>query len=122
MIITSTNKIILRSSPIHGLGVFAKEPIAKKELIEECPVIFVSKQDKLRDYAFNWKINNKACIVAGYGCFYNHSDTCNAIYEPDFGRETFRFRAIKDIEAGDEITVFYGGDQYWEVRPHLKKK
>lgn len=122
MIITSTNKIIVRSSPIHGLGVFAKEPIAKKELIEECPVIFVSKQDKLRDYAFTWKINNKSCIPLGYGCIYNHSDTCNAIYEPDFGRETMRYRAIKDIEAGDEITVFYGGDQYWEVRPHLKKK
>ena len=122
MIITSTNKIIVRSSSIHGLGVFAKEPIAKKELIEECPVIFVSEQDKLRDYAFNWKINDKACIVAGYGCFYNHSDKCNATYEGDFGRETMRFTAIKDIEAGDEITVFYGGDKYWETRPHLKKK
>ncbi len=122
MIITSTNKIIVRSSPIHRFGVFAKEPIAKKELIEECVVIFVSKEDKLNDYTFGWQINNKACIPLGYGCIYNHSDKNNAIYEPDFRRETMRFRAIKDIEAGEEITTFYGGDQYWALRPHLKKK
>jgi len=122
MIIISANKIIVRSSPIHGLGVFAKEPIKEKELIEECPVIFVSEKDKLYDYTFGWKINGKSCIPLGYGCIYNHSDKNNATYKPDFDRETMRFRAIKDIEVGEEITTFYGGDQYWELRPHLKKK
>ena len=122
MIIPSTNKIIVRSSPIHRFGVFAKEPIAKKELIEECPVIFISEQDLLKDYAFKWKINNKSCIPLGYGCIYNHSDKCNATYEADFGRETMRFVAIKDIEAGDEITTYYGGDSYWNKRKHIKKK
>ena len=33
------SKIYVDNSPIHGLGVFAKEQILKDEVFEVCPVI-----------------------------------------------------------------------------------
>ena len=42
-------KIELKESPLHGVGVFATEPIAKHETFESCPVILF-QYSMLRDY------------------------------------------------------------------------
>jgi SET domain-containing protein len=54
MVIKIAHKIVVRSSPIHGLGVFAKEVICEGEIIEECPVISLSSEHRhaLLDYSF----------------------------------------------------------------------
>jgi hypothetical protein len=39
MIINPPYKIYVNKSPIHGLGVFAKEKIRKDEVFEICPII-----------------------------------------------------------------------------------
>ena len=53
------NKIEIKDSEIHGLGVFATERIEKGEIIEECHLITVpidenTPEDLLIDYRFNW--------------------------------------------------------------------
>jgi len=122
MEIERSEKIQVRESLIHGLGVFAIEEIQIGELIEECPVLFLpTKKGELNytliDYTYQWPksfewVNH--VIALGYGSLYNHSEKPNADWESDTDKQTFRFVATRKISKGDEITIFYGGQDYWE--------
>jgi hypothetical protein len=98
-----------------GRGVFARLPIAKGTVIERVPIILVPLREifgpgprsKLADYVFSWEKDTVA-IALGYGSLYNHSYRPNARFH-DKGRLTQVFTAIRDIEAGEEITVNYNG-------------
>ena len=48
-------------------------------------------------------------LALGYGSLYNHSYQPNARYDDESG-QTKVFTAIRDIEAGEEITVNYNGE------------
>jgi SET domain-containing protein len=95
-----------------GRGVFAKTFIPDGTVIERVPVIVLSAEDvelcELANYAFVWH-GPKVCIALGYGSLYNHSYAPNARYD-DHGRRTKQFTAIRDIAAGEEITVNYNGE------------
>ena len=110
--------IYFADSGKHGRGVFAARPIADGEIIEICPVIVFSEADKahldrtfLYDYYFDWGEDGlEFALCLGYGSLYNHDYAPNAEYTMDFGSKTIDFHAIRDIEAGEEITVSYNGD------------
>lgn len=130
MVIKLPYKIIVRSSPIHGLGVFAKEVIGQGEMIEECPCLFlpIPADNLFLDYRFGYPpqtndLNKQQfALPMGYGCIYNHSDNNNATWFIDEQKQTYKFIAIRDIEAGEEICTSYGGEEYWAMRKHIKKK
>ena len=107
-----STRIEIRKSPKRGLGVFAKEPIQKGGVIERVPLLVVTWEDiddsELADYAFVLT-EKKVAIALGYGSLYNHSYDPNARYDDD-GKKIKVFSAIKDIAAGEEITVNYNGD------------
>ncbi len=63
---------------------------------------------KMATYVFEWTKKTSA-IALGYGSIYNHSFTPNARYY-DGRNQTKIFMAIRDIKAGEEITVNYNGD------------
>jgi SET domain-containing protein len=115
------NKIFVKNSPIHGLGVFAKEPIKNGELIEKCPVLTLpiykdESSDLLIHYRFNWPQGNEweeQVVALGYGSLYNHSEDANAFWISSSDEKCFEFYAIKDIEEGEEIFVWYGDENYW---------
>ena len=97
-----------------GRGVFARRPIAKGTVIEEVPVALlpikylVNGKDcpVLAKYFYAWNRSTVA-IALGYGSIYNHSYTPNAIYsDRDL---TITYHALRDIAAGEEITVNYNG-------------
>jgi len=105
-----------------GRGVVATEDIAKGEIIETCPIIFISKREaemieKLSDvleYYYLWQYTiDKFCIMFGYGSMYNHSKE-NPNADIDFDTENpknyLMFEAIKDIKAGEEIAMDYEFD------------
>ena len=48
-------------------------------------------------------------LQLGYGSLYNHSYEPNARYD-DRAPATKVFTALRDIRAGEEITVNYGGE------------
>jgi SET domain-containing protein len=110
-------KLEVRSSEGRGRGVFALEPIAEGEVVEDAPVIAIDESQCeavlgtiLGEYAFRWGGTGDDCAIAlGYGSLFNHSDTPSAIYvrKPTLGIITFV--AIRDIAAGEEITVSYHG-------------
>lgn len=119
----------------RGRGVFTNKKIKRGQTIEMCPIIVFSKNDReqingtfLYEYYFEWgESGKKGAVALGYGSLYNHSYSPNAKYNPDFDLNILEFEAIRNIEAGEEITVNYNLDpedktpMWWE-REKIKKK
>lgn len=115
MSIVHSDLITVRRSGKKGRGVFARKLIRKGTVIERAPIILIptgevfsnSPKTKLADYVFAWG-NDTVAVVLGYGSLYNHSYQPNASYY-GAGPRTQVFWAIRDIRAGEEITVNYNG-------------
>lgn len=109
--------IEVRESLLHGRGVFAKSRIRKGVLIEQAPVIFLSKEEKetlrfTKLYHYYFLLGNpekQTAFSFGYASFYNHSAEANAFYAFSRNRNTLNFYAYRTIEAGSEITINYNG-------------
>ena len=105
-------------SDIDSRGVFSTQPIPKGSIIEICPVVVISsdemlhlKKTALYDYYFDWQEEMENGVIAlGYGSLYNHSYQPNAEYILDYEFKSLEFHALRDIEAGEEITINYNGD------------
>lgn len=110
--------LFISASPLGGRGVFTAAPIPAGALIEICPMIIMPEshrrhldQTGLYDYYFIWGEKEDECAIAlGYGSLFNHDYGPNAEYIPDFDNNTLDFYALRDIGAGEEITVNYNGD------------
>ena len=122
------SKITIKESPGKGLGVFATKKIFKNEIIEEChllslPIPKGEPSTLFNDYRFNYPTQGEIeelVIPFCYGCIYNHSNDNNAIWKDHPYYKAFQFIAVKDIEPGEEICTYYGGDSYWnDGRNHV---
>lgn len=109
--------LYIAPSSISGRGVFSTIEIHEGEFIEACPVIILPKQDLqlihqtfLHDYYFMWK-KKKCAIALGYGSLYNHATHPNADYKMDYSNKTIDIFCIKNIKAGEEITISYIHDE-----------
>jgi len=121
-------KITIKESPGKGLGVFATKKIFVGEVIEEChlltlPIPLNEPSNLFIDYRFNWPQRGELkelVLPLGYGCIYNHSNDNSAIWQDHPYYKAFQFVAIRDIEPGEEIHVYYGNDSYWnDGRNHV---
>lgn len=101
-------KIKVKPSSLHGMGVFAVEPIQKEEIIEVCyytPISISNLQDSiLKKYWFATK--KGMVIVWGYGSIYNHSFEPNIKFTHSLG-DFIIFSTVKNIEIGEELTHCY---------------
>ena len=123
-----------------GCGIFAEKLYIKCKALGLDPKIIVltrcSEQmnERLKnegeylhklfnDYRFNYPTQGEIeelVIPFGYGCIYNHSNDNNAIWKDHPYYKAFQFIAVKDIEPGEEICTYYGGDSYWnDGRNHV---
>ena len=108
-------KLFVMTVEGKGLSVFAAEDIISDSIIELCQVIILNKEDTqaihrthLHDYYFIWDIEKgESAIALGNGSVYNHSEEANATFTLDHENRLISFYAIKDIAAGDEITIDY---------------
>lgn len=103
----------IRSSDVHGRGVFANRAFAAGDMVERCPVVVVPAAERhlldgshLFNYYFHWE-GEAAAIALGYGSLYNHSASPCARYRKVFDADIVEFVAVCDIEPGCEITVDY---------------
>jgi len=65
----------------------------------------------LQDYYFLWGADEKdAAILLGLCSLCNHSYQPNAVFLPCPETCTIRFVALRDIEAGEEVTTNYNGN------------
>ena len=122
-------KIYLDKSPVHGWGVFSTQDIQPQEIFEVCPIIDMKLPkgvgvDTLMDYRFNWPQGtsdwDKQVIAGGFSMFYNHSNDANGCWRSNLDTMCFEFYALREIKKGEEIFIFYGGDEYWnDGRTHV---
>ena len=114
-------KIKITEIKEKGLGVIATDNISLGEIIEYCPLIILGesdsqfigdKSDTLRHYHLYQQKFNRNCIMLGYASLYNHSFEPNADIEyPDDPRAKYLIiKAVKEINAGEEITWNYNFD------------
>ena len=106
-----------------GRGVVAVEPIAAGTVIETAPVVpYKSPHDvmpepllprELADLPHDWD-EERGCLVFGAMQFSNHSPEPNAKFERNIEALTMTFTALRDIEAGEEITIDYDFPIWWE--------
>jgi uncharacterized protein len=112
------NYLFIKKTESKGRGVFTKEKIAANTLIEESPVIVMSAEDRvnidktlLHDYIFAWgKNEDECCMALGLIPIYNHSYSSNCEYFMDFEEEIIQVKTVRDIAAGEELTINYNGD------------
>ena len=85
--------LTIKDSGIHGLGLFATEDIPKGTKL-----------------GYSHYVLGKETIRTPLGGFYNHSDYPNCrktTYTGGLASRHYVLKTIKDIEAGEEITVKY---------------
>ncbi|MBL8728678.1 MAG: SET domain-containing protein-lysine N-methyltransferase [Planctomycetes bacterium] len=102
--------------PGRGRGVLAARSFAAGERIEVAPVLVVPRSDAallqgrlLDSYWFWWDEGHNAL---GLGCasLYNHACPANARFDRDVAARTLTFTAVRDLVAGEEITINYHGE------------
>ncbi len=106
------------TKPKLGRGVFTSQDIQEGDLIEVCHIIKIPQSQLpiihktvLHDYYFLWSEHLEACAIAlGFGSLYNHQTFPNANFILDLDNDTIDIVAIKDIQAGEEITINYHGE------------
>jgi hypothetical protein len=116
--LTPSNRLEIRSDPVKGRGIFAREPIAAGTLIEGAPVIIVPAEqcpllDRtiLHDYYFHWDgdpdDNGRGAVALGLVALCNHSRRPNARARRNLAQDTLDLVALSPISAGDEVTIDY---------------
>lgn len=108
----------VQATEAKGRGVFTSVPLAAGTTIEESPVIVMTKEERihldktlLHDYIFEWGPQQEQCCMAlGLVPIYNHSYESNCDYFMDFENDTISIQTVKNIAAGEELTINYNGD------------
>jgi uncharacterized protein len=109
--------IYIAETKLMRRGVFTSSSIDEGTVVEESPVIVMSKGERelldqtlLHDYIFEWgEKKDQCCMALGYIAVYNHSYRSNCEYEMDFQREMIVVRAVHFIKAGEELFINYNG-------------
>ena len=102
-------------SRLHRRGVLTAGAIDSGSVIEICPVLVLSTSQlelihssELHDYYFLWgEQRDRPAIALGFGSLYNHSPDPNASFLPDYRDDTMIITSLRDIRAGEEITLDY---------------
>ena len=110
--------LYIAETKLMGRGVFTSADIDEGTVVEESPVIVMSKGERklldqtlLHDYIFEWgEKKDECCMALGYIGVYNHSYRSNCEYEMDFNREMIIIRTVHFIKAGEELFINYNGN------------
>ena len=112
MALAQSDYVEVKKSAGKGRGVFAKKQIPEGTILERAPVLVVKwkpiEKSELANYIYEWGKGTVA-VALGYGSLYNHSYTPNARYE-DLNGQIKQYIALRDIEAGEEVTINYNAD------------
>lgn len=126
------NIYIKDTGTVKGRGAFAAKDFASGEIVEVCPVVlfqmrYNSLPKTIKTLVFDWEVlAGKArthALALGYGSFYNHDNPASLRYEAVAADDLIRFIAVRNIAAGEELTINYcaeggapvsdEGDNWW---------
>ncbi|WRT64013.1 uncharacterized protein IL334_000940 [Kwoniella shivajii] len=111
--------LYLLSHPSRGRGVFAPSTIPAGTLIEESPVLVISRKEweegKMNDtilgsYGFCWKDGGMG-IGLGLASLFNHSSIPNVNFIRSSKTSTIKFITSKKVEKGEELCICYSADE-----------
>lgn len=107
----------IRSVRGKGRGIFAGRRFVADEVLELAPVLLIPNAEwelvsgsVVASYCFTWGKADDAAIPLGRASLFNHSYTPNAYAQIHLREKLIEFLALRDIEAGEEITLNYNGD------------
>lgn len=68
-------------------------------------------QTKLYNYIFEWQPDGAdlCCMALGNIPMYNHSYSSNCEYYMEYENNEMFVQTVRDIEAGEELTINYNG-------------
>lgn len=101
-----------------GRGIFAKKALKADTVIETAPVIVMTADERklldqtlLHDYIFEWHPGGveMCCMALGWIPIYNHSYRSNCEYFMNYDDQTMYIKTMRDIKAGEELTINYNG-------------
>lgn len=121
--IFNINRVVYSKRPNGEFTLLSKTQFAKGEIIEICPVIFVGYEakaiPKVKDIIFEIEKTGRNGgmwgLVLGYGSLYKHAEDCNVEYAYNRSNRQMYFKALRTIQAHEELTINYGKD-YWDER------
>ena len=126
-------RIQVRRSGIHGKGVFAVQPLAEGEAVIEYTGEIITWREALRrhphdpgdpNHTFYFHIDDKHVIDAKQGGnaarWINHACSPNCEADEQAGRVFIR--ALRNIDAGEELFYDYGLSVDERYTPKLKKQ
>ena len=104
--------LIIRSSAIHAAGCYTTEPIKKGKRVVEYTGPRITKEEADEKYqdsptTYLFGLGDGSFVIDGHGTamFINHS--CDPNCETGEARGRVWVTAIRDIEAGEELTYEY---------------
>lgn len=111
-------RLYVDKTQYKGRGVFTRKNIPPRKTIETSSVLVMTAEERklldqtqLHDYIFVWgKDENECCVAWGYISLYNHSYSSNCEYFMDFDQQVIRIKTIREIKAGEELTINYNGN------------
>lgn len=131
----TSKKTYIGDADHKGRGVFAAQPIASCEIIEISPVLIIEGDlacsilysSPLSDYVYDWTrddvidedAEDVVAIGLGHTSLYNTDDNNdpNATFDINHHEKTITISALRDIRAGEEITISYGDEE--DIRDSL---
>jgi SET domain-containing protein len=114
MALTPSTMIEVKRTKGKGRGVYARVFISEGTVFERAPLLVMPAKEALSEdsnvlpaYVFEYG-KKKVALALGFGSLYNHSYQPNARYDDATG-QVKEYRALRDIQAGEEITINYNG-------------
>lgn len=105
-----------------GRGLVASWSILKGTILENAPVLIVPesemkflKKTSVINYSFLWNKSGANALVLSQSSLLNHSDEPNIDYTINRRDKTISFKAIRDIQKGEELTIDYG-ETWFDVK------
>lgn len=114
-------RMYVAASPIAGRGMFAAEAIQAGTTLHVAPVILLDDDDHqtidgtgMSGYVYEW-FEGGVAFALGYGSLFNHARSPNCKYEladeNDPAWPAMEYSTIRDVAAGDELTIGYVDDE-----------
>ncbi len=124
---TGAGRLAVRDLAGKGRGVVALTPFRAGELIDSAPVLVlpaderrIAERTRISNYWFYWQDGGEddwtAAIALGPVSLCNHSQAPNASFAADTDAGRIDLVALRDIEAGEEVTFDYGCELWFDVR------
>lgn len=110
----------LRSDPIKGRGVFAKQELEGNRLVEISPILLFNhdeysthgKYTVLDHYTYCWP--GGYALALGLGSMFNHDSEPNVGFIRDIANSLIRYVTLRPIEKNEELCISYGNHLWFD--------